>query len=137
MTFGTCKLGYLAIETSKPEKWRAFNAKVLGLPACGNGDGSLGLQIDGARHRLIIVPGERDDVRGRDVAVAVLDPVEIFDEEIAPPWGVAEQGCDFICRSAFNNAALEFTAHSLPRGFTACQPYRLLQQQARYACMRT
>ncbi|MDF3076083.1 MAG: hypothetical protein K0S54_3750, partial [Alphaproteobacteria bacterium] len=24
MAFGTCKLGYLAIETSKPEKWRAF-----------------------------------------------------------------------------------------------------------------
>ena len=26
-----------------------------------------------------------------------------------------EQGCDFICRSAFNNAALGFTAHPLPQ----------------------
>ena len=62
MAFGNCKLGYLAIETRKPEKWRAFNARLLDLPICVNADGSIGLQIDGARQRLIIVPGERDDV---------------------------------------------------------------------------
>jgi 2,3-dihydroxybiphenyl 1,2-dioxygenase len=62
VAFGTCKLGYLAIETRKPEKWRDFNARLLDLPTCDNADGSVGLQIDGNRQRLIIVPGERDDV---------------------------------------------------------------------------
>ena len=34
---------------------------------------------------------QRDDVRSRDAAVGVLDPVQMLDQEVAPPWRVAEQ----------------------------------------------
>jgi len=56
------KLGYLAIQTRQPEKWQAFNATLLGFPQAANPDGSFGLQLDGARQRLIIVPGDKDDI---------------------------------------------------------------------------
>lgn len=62
MAFGNCKLGYLAIETRKPEKWQAFNDALLGLPCTANPDGSLGLQLDDRRQRLIVVPGAKEDV---------------------------------------------------------------------------
>ncbi len=62
MAFGNCKLGYLAIETRKPGKWRTFNDTLLKLPVAANPDGSFGLQIDDRRQRLIVVAGEKDDV---------------------------------------------------------------------------
>ena len=56
------KLGYLAIQTRRIDKWRKFNDAVLGLPAVDNVDGGFGLQLDEARQRLMVTPGPRDDV---------------------------------------------------------------------------
>jgi 2,3-dihydroxybiphenyl 1,2-dioxygenase len=64
------KLGYLAMQTRHLDKWRRFNAQVLGLPRVDNPDGGIGLQIDGARQRLMISPGGRDDVQAVGLEVA-------------------------------------------------------------------
>jgi 2,3-dihydroxybiphenyl 1,2-dioxygenase len=57
------KLGYLVFETARERKWRAFCDHMLGLPSpCQNLDGSLGYRLDGARQRVIVAPGRRDDL---------------------------------------------------------------------------
>src|SRR5262245_45869747 len=57
------KLGYLVLEVRRPAAWRTFASGVLGLqPADENGDGSFGFRLDGAAHRLLLVPGKADDV---------------------------------------------------------------------------
>lgn len=56
------KLGYLVVQTRHLDKWRKFNADMLDLPLAETGDGGLGLQLDGARQRLMVEPGANDDV---------------------------------------------------------------------------
>ncbi len=56
------KLGYLAVQARHLDKWRRFNADMLDLPLSEAGGGGFGLQLDGARQRLMVEPGEHDDV---------------------------------------------------------------------------
>ncbi|MCE4556249.1 VOC family protein [Roseateles cellulosilyticus] len=57
------RLSYVVIETRRPERWRRHCEQVLGLPPPREeADGSLGWQLDGAWHRLIVKPGKADDL---------------------------------------------------------------------------
>ncbi|HEY6796659.1 MAG TPA: VOC family protein [Kineosporiaceae bacterium] len=60
---GIRSLGYLRIEATNVEAWREFGLSVLGL-AEGRGPepGALYLRMDDFPARLIIVPGERDQL---------------------------------------------------------------------------
>lgn len=99
MAIGNCSLGYLAVETRKPEKWRDFNAALLDLPASGNADGSVGLQIDAARQRLIIVPGERDDVLAVGLQMRDEAALEALAAKLAANGTEAQPGDEWLCQS--------------------------------------
>jgi hypothetical protein len=59
------RLGYLVFEARRLPRWEAFCQHMLGLAApAANEDGSLGWQIDGACHRLIVQEGPADDPAG-------------------------------------------------------------------------
>jgi 3,4-dihydroxy-9,10-secoandrosta-1,3,5(10)-triene-9,17-dione 4,5-dioxygenase len=54
-------LGYLRIEATDVEAWRAFGVKVLGLTeGRGPAPGALYLRMDDFPARLVVLPGERD-----------------------------------------------------------------------------
>lgn len=58
------RLAYLVFEVRKPARWRAFMDQMLGLPApTAHDDGSSGWRVDDACQRLVVVPGERDDLQ--------------------------------------------------------------------------
>lgn len=57
------KLGYLLIETARPERWRGFADTLFGPgERAENHDGSFGIRLDAAAQRLIVRPGQRDDL---------------------------------------------------------------------------
>jgi len=59
----TMKLGYLAFEASRPDRWQPFCERMLGLPApAANADGSVGYRLDAAAQRLIVTQGPADDL---------------------------------------------------------------------------
>jgi len=99
VTFGTCKLGYLAIETRKPEKWRDFNATLLDFPTSSNADGSVGLQIDGNRQRLIVIPGEKDDVQAVGLQMRDQTAFEELAAKLAAEGIPAENGDQWLCEA--------------------------------------
>jgi biphenyl-2,3-diol 1,2-dioxygenase len=99
MAFGNCSLGYLAIETRKLDKWRAFNAKLLDLPSRTNADGSIGLQIDSARQRLIIVPGERDDVHAIGLQMRSDAALEELSQLLAASGVATQEGDAALCNA--------------------------------------
>jgi 2,3-dihydroxybiphenyl 1,2-dioxygenase len=78
------------------DKWRKFNADVLGLPVVENSDGSLGLQLDdAARQRLMIAPADRDDVAAIGLECAddlALDQLQsrLQNAQIAVAAGIAD-----------------------------------------------
>jgi 3,4-dihydroxy-9,10-secoandrosta-1,3,5(10)-triene-9,17-dione 4,5-dioxygenase len=54
-------LGYIAVESTQPDRWRDFGADVLGAQPCSqSGSDELRLRIDTRPHRVIVVPGDRD-----------------------------------------------------------------------------
>src|SRR5690349_18448329 len=58
-------LGYIGIESTDPERWRAFGEDVLGLAAVGPPadtcpEGSVFLKMDGHHWRIGVHPGSRD-----------------------------------------------------------------------------
>ena len=53
---------------------------------------------------------QRDDVRRRDVTAGVLDPVQVLDQEIAPPGRIAQQRPHFRERPRIDGAALRLPA---------------------------
>ncbi len=57
------KLGYLVFEVRKLNRWAQFCEGMLGLPApLANTDGSLGFQLDEVAQRLVVRPGDADDL---------------------------------------------------------------------------
>jgi 3,4-dihydroxy-9,10-secoandrosta-1,3,5(10)-triene-9,17-dione 4,5-dioxygenase len=60
-TSGVRSLGYLRIEATDVEAWRAFGTTVLGMvPGRGPDPSALYLRMDDFPARLVILPGERD-----------------------------------------------------------------------------
>ena len=56
-------LGYLRIESTDVAAWREYGLKVLGMvEGKGSTDGALYLRMDDFPARLVIVPGDREDV---------------------------------------------------------------------------
>lgn len=53
-----------------------------------------GLEHFGERELHLV--GERGEMRGRDLAVLILDQVQIFDQQVATPRSVAEQLRDLM-----------------------------------------
>ncbi|MGE0657876.1 MAG: VOC family protein [Reyranellaceae bacterium] len=97
MAFGNCKLGYLAIETREPGKWRTFNDTLLKLPAAANPDGSVGLQIDDRRQRLIILPGQKDDVHAVGLELDSDAALDALAERLAGSGTTTRAGDATLC----------------------------------------
>jgi hypothetical protein len=58
--------------------------------------------------------GKRGEMRRRDLVICVLDQVEIFDQEIAPPRAIAEQLLDLVCGRGIDLPPLGRGLGSLP-----------------------
>ncbi len=86
------KLGYLAMQTRHPDKWRKFSDAVLGLPTVDNGDGGFGLQLDGARQRLMIEPGPRDDVKAVGLEFADDAALDGFQQKLSAAAIISQAG---------------------------------------------
>ncbi len=62
-------------------------------------------------HRELHLRGERDQVPGREVAVVVLDAVQVLDQKIATARRVPEQRAHFLERLRIDRAALRPGTH--------------------------
>jgi 2,3-dihydroxybiphenyl 1,2-dioxygenase len=57
------QLGYLGFEASDMHAWESFAVEVLGLGVAGRGDdGALALRLDGHWQRIVVTPGDADDL---------------------------------------------------------------------------
>ncbi len=65
-----------------------------------------GRGLEHFRKRQFHLVGQRREMRGRDLAIFVLDQVQVLDQEIAPPRPIAEQQLDFVGGGGVNLAAL-------------------------------
>ncbi len=88
------KLGYLVFEARAPEKWRTFCSTMLGLPApVTNTDGSEGYRLDGAVQRLVVTPGEADDLAAVGLELATEEGLSALVRRVAAA-GVTVERCD-------------------------------------------
>jgi len=98
-------LGYIGFISPKAEEWLTFGPDVLGLEVAGRGpDGAVRLRVDDVAHRIVVHPGERDDLAylgwtvagpsALDAAVAALEKKALTvgrgDPELAALRGVAD-----------------------------------------------
>ena len=71
------KLGYLAFEVKRLDRWSTFCREMLGLPApAANIDGSIGYRIDDHAQRLILRAGKADDLTAIGIACASDDVLD-------------------------------------------------------------
>jgi 2,3-dihydroxybiphenyl 1,2-dioxygenase len=57
------QLGYLGFQASDLGAWESFAVEVLGLGVAGRGgDGTLALRLDGHWQRILVMPGNADDL---------------------------------------------------------------------------
>ena len=57
------RLAYLVFEVRKPARWHRFMQEMLGLPEpIAHPGGGMGWRVDGARQRLVALPGSADDL---------------------------------------------------------------------------
>lgn len=64
-------LAYVGFRSPRAEAWLAFGPEVLGLEVAGRGpDGAVRLRMDAAAQRIVVHPGERDDLAYLGWAVA-------------------------------------------------------------------
>src|SRR5437879_13812490 len=63
-------------------------------------------------HRKLHLVGERDQMRGREMAVMVLDAVQILDQEIAPARRVFQEGAYFFAGLGIDAAPFGRAAHA-------------------------
>ena len=56
--------------------------------------------------RKLHLGGERGEMRGREMPVAVLDEMQMLDQKIAPPLARTEQRADLVERGRIDLAAL-------------------------------
>ncbi len=60
---GVAQLGYLGFVASDVRAWESFAVDVLGLGIAGRGDdGALALRLDGHWQRILVAPGDADDL---------------------------------------------------------------------------
>lgn len=56
-------LGYIGFASPKAEEWLVFGPEILGLEVAGRGpDGAVRLRVDDIAYRIVVHPGERDDL---------------------------------------------------------------------------
>jgi hypothetical protein len=66
-------------------------------------------------HRHLQFGGERDEVRSGETAKAILNLVEMLDQQIPPARAVAEQCQDVLMRLGIDAAAFRCRARALHR----------------------
>src|SRR5258708_7647983 len=72
------------------------------------------------REREAHFPGKRREMRGREMAVAVLDAVQVLDQEVGTARGLTEQRLDFLLGLGIDLPALQRASRPpLPREVTA------------------
>lgn len=99
MALGDLRLGYLAVETRRPDKWRDFNAALLDLPLRANADGGFGLQVDGARQRLIVLPGRRDDVHAVGLQMRDAAALAALSDKLKANGIAVQEGDAALCQA--------------------------------------
>ena len=56
-------LAYIGFRSPNAEEWRSFGPEVLGAELAPDGpDGAVRLRVDDAAHRIVIHPGERNEL---------------------------------------------------------------------------
>ncbi|OZA84986.1 MAG: hypothetical protein B7X56_05970, partial [Burkholderiales bacterium 34-67-9] len=55
-------LAYVVVAASDLAAWRAFGETIIGAGVCDASDGALGLRLDGHPWRMLVTPGEDDDL---------------------------------------------------------------------------
>ena len=68
------------------------------------------------RHRQPHLVRERGEMRGRDAVPAVLNQVQVLDEEVAVARAIAEQGTDLVVRGRVHLSPLGVAAGFAPSG---------------------
>lgn len=64
------ELSYLVFESNALERWRAFASDVLGLEAARRADGWVRMRMDDHVQRLLVRPGDREDLVAAGFSVA-------------------------------------------------------------------
>ena len=59
---------------------------------------------------------ERREMRGREMAVAVLDQMQVLDEQVAPALALAQQRADLVERARVDLAPLRRPGRAAPAG---------------------
>jgi hypothetical protein len=68
-------------------------------------------------HRHLHLSRERDEMRGRQAAEAILDLVQVLDQQVTTTGRRAEQGADVFPRLRIDSAALGCSAHACALAF--------------------
>ena len=63
-------------------------------------------------HRHLHISRKRDEMRGREMPEAILDLVQVLDEQIAAPWRITEERADVLTRLRIDGATLGCPAHA-------------------------
>jgi 2,3-dihydroxybiphenyl 1,2-dioxygenase len=83
-------LGYLVIEASDLPAWKAFATDVIGAAVGSETPDRLGLRIDEHPWRVLIVNGERDDLRAAGWELSSIDELEQFVAELRAMGAVVD-----------------------------------------------
>ena len=90
------ELGYLGIEASQPEAWRDFLTASVGLEESADSLDSGGYRMDARVRRIIVEPGEADDVAysgwlASDAAALAVLQERLSEAGLEPRSGSAEE----------------------------------------------
>ena len=93
---GIQELGYLGFEVSDMPRWQRFASEVMGVGVSAGPQGAIYLSIDAAPARLIVLPGQADDLAFTGWKVASPADVRAFAEHLqeqglAHAWGGEEE----------------------------------------------
>lgn len=112
------QLGYLGLEVSDLERWKAYAADVLGLAPNGtDADGTVFLRMDENHHRIALHPGARDDIayagwEVKDEAALRAVAERLESRGVAVKWGARSEAAvrrvmDLIKLADPNGVAVE------------------------------
>lgn len=93
-------LGYLCIASRKPSDWEHFAVDVLGLMAGKpRDDGSLALRMDGLEQRILIEPGDDEDLFAAGWQFETADGLAQFADKLSTRGVALQRGDATLCAS--------------------------------------
>lgn len=123
-------LSYIGFKSPDAEKWLEFGPEILGLELAGRGpDGAVRLRVDDAAWRIVVHPGEKNDLAYLGWCVGGPDELE------AAITALEKQGFDVEREDralAALRAVAEVASFTDPFGFRHELSWGLLQQPATF-----